>query len=176
MADLRAGRAVGVERRLVALLRLVEAEAVAPAVPGAVELLQQEDHGLVDDPQHPQPVDTCRGDTRGLFFSGKSSQVTHLLPGSRAKVVPSPSKDTFWSCALVRASCTLSVNDFQASVDRTVWRRRLSCFYTHSNNNAFMFLLIHPSMISSIKKEKHKTAKQMYRATLFCTFYTFMSR
>lgn len=59
VADLCTGRAVGVDGRLVALLRLVEAEAVAAAVPGAVELLQQEDHGLVDDPQHAQSVDTC---------------------------------------------------------------------------------------------------------------------
>lgn len=50
MIDLCSGRAVGVDGRLVALLWLVEAEAVAPAVPGAVELLQQEDYGLVDNP------------------------------------------------------------------------------------------------------------------------------
>lgn len=65
VADLGAGRAAGVERRLVALLRLVEAEAVAAAVAGAVELLQQEDHGLVDDAQHPQSVDTCRKGAEG---------------------------------------------------------------------------------------------------------------
>ncbi|TNN75530.1 hypothetical protein EYF80_014342 [Liparis tanakae] len=36
------------------------AEAVAATVPGAVQLLQQEDHGLVDDAQHPQPVHACQ--------------------------------------------------------------------------------------------------------------------
>jgi len=57
--DLCAGRAVGVDGRLVGFLRLVEAEAVTATVSGAVQLLQQEDHGLVDDAQHPQPVHAC---------------------------------------------------------------------------------------------------------------------
>lgn len=54
--NLCTGRAVGVDGRLIRLLGLVEAEAVAPAVSGAVQLLQQEDDGLVDDSQHPQTV------------------------------------------------------------------------------------------------------------------------
>lgn len=74
VVDLGAGRAVGVEWRLVALLRLMEAEAVAPAVPGAVELLQQEDNGLVDDAQHPQPIDTCAGNKKRVDFSKESDR------------------------------------------------------------------------------------------------------
>ena len=61
VVQLSASRPVGVERKRVGLLRLVEAEAVVPAVPGAVQLLQQEDYSVMDHAQHPQPIHTCGG-------------------------------------------------------------------------------------------------------------------
>lgn len=44
---------MGVDGRFIGFLWFVETETVAPTVPGAIELLQQEDHCLVDDSQHP---------------------------------------------------------------------------------------------------------------------------
>lgn len=44
---------MGVDGRFIGFLWFVETETVAPTVSGAIKLLQQEDHGLVDDSQHP---------------------------------------------------------------------------------------------------------------------------
>lgn len=49
---------MGVDGRFISFLWFVEAEPVAPTVSGAVKLLQQEDHRLMDDSQHPQSVHT----------------------------------------------------------------------------------------------------------------------
>lgn len=49
---------MGVDGRFVGLVRFVKAEAVIVTVSGAVELLKQEDHSLVDNSQHSQPVYT----------------------------------------------------------------------------------------------------------------------
>ena len=49
---------MGVYGRLISFLWFVEAETVAPTVSGAVQLLQQKDHCLMDDSQHPQSVNT----------------------------------------------------------------------------------------------------------------------
>lgn len=56
VVELSAGRAMGVDRGLVGLLGLVEAKAVVATVPGTIQLLQQEHHSIVEDPQHPQAV------------------------------------------------------------------------------------------------------------------------
>lgn len=50
---------MGVDERLVGVVRFVEAEAVIVTVSGTVELLKQEDHRLVDKSQHSQPIYTC---------------------------------------------------------------------------------------------------------------------
>lgn len=49
---------MGVDGRFIGLVRFVEAEAVVVTVSGAVELLKQEDHCLVDNSQHSQPIYT----------------------------------------------------------------------------------------------------------------------
>lgn len=51
---------MGVDGRFVRFLRFVEAEAIASTVPGAVQLLQQEDYSLMDDPEHPQSIHTWK--------------------------------------------------------------------------------------------------------------------
>lgn len=58
MVDLCTGRSVGVDGRFIGFLWFVEAETVAPTVSGAVQLLEQEDHCLMDDSQHPQSIHT----------------------------------------------------------------------------------------------------------------------
>lgn len=59
MVNLCSGRSVRVDGRFIKLVRFVKAEAVVVTVSGAVKLLKQEDHGLMDNTQHSQPVDTC---------------------------------------------------------------------------------------------------------------------
>ena len=56
MVGLCTCRPVGVGRGRGGVAGLVEAEAVAAAVSGATELLEQEDHRLVHHAQHPQAV------------------------------------------------------------------------------------------------------------------------
>lgn len=58
---------MGVDGRFVRFLRFVEAEAIASTVPGAVQLLQQEDYSLMDDPEHPQSVHTLK-ERRNTFI------------------------------------------------------------------------------------------------------------
>lgn len=129
---------MGVDGRLITFLWFVEAEAVAPTVSGAVKLLQQEDHCLVDNSQHPQSINTCQSRNTGPHVKdilSKQHICLHVV-----KMVASPSKDSFLSCALERASCTLSVSDFQASVtgqlrtDRSGFRLYLHSF-KHINNH-----------------------------------------
>lgn len=47
-----------VDGGLVRLLGLVEAEAVVPAVFGTIQLLQEKHHGVVQDAEHPEPVNS----------------------------------------------------------------------------------------------------------------------
>lgn len=49
---------MGVDGRFIGLVRFVKAEAVIVTLSGAVELLKQEDHCLVDNSQHSQPIYT----------------------------------------------------------------------------------------------------------------------
>lgn len=58
VVDFCTGRAVGIEGRVFALLWFVEAKTVASAVFGTAQLLQQEDHGFMNDAKHPQSVHT----------------------------------------------------------------------------------------------------------------------
>lgn len=58
VVNLCSGRSVGVDGRFIGLIRLVKAEAVVVTVSGAIELLKQEDHCLVDNSQHSQPIHT----------------------------------------------------------------------------------------------------------------------
>lgn len=59
VVDLCSGRSVRVDGRFVGLVWFVKAEAVVVTVSRAVELLKQEDHGLLDNSQHSQPVHPC---------------------------------------------------------------------------------------------------------------------
>lgn len=59
VVNLCSGRSVRVDGRFVGLVRFVKAEAVVATVSRAVELLKQEDHGLVDNSQHSQAVHPC---------------------------------------------------------------------------------------------------------------------
>lgn len=59
VVNLCSGRSVGVDGWFIRLVWFVKAEAVVVTMSGAVELLKQEDHGLMDKSQHSQPVDTC---------------------------------------------------------------------------------------------------------------------
>lgn len=61
VVNLCPGRSVGVDGRFIGFVWFVKAEAVVVTVSGAVELLEQEDHGLMDNSQHSQPVNTCNG-------------------------------------------------------------------------------------------------------------------
>lgn len=56
-ADFSSGAATRVEGEFfLDVITSVEAEAVAFAVCGALQLLQQEDDGIVDDAEHPRPA------------------------------------------------------------------------------------------------------------------------
>lgn len=83
------GRAMGVQRGLLGLLWLVEPEPVAVAVLGPVKLLYQEDDGIVEEAQHPQPTHTCSREgsrsSTGIARSGLQAQ-----PGCRAGAGCSP--------------------------------------------------------------------------------------
>lgn len=52
VVNLCSGRSEGVDGRFIRLVWFVKAEAVVVTVSGAVELLKQEEHGLVDNSQH----------------------------------------------------------------------------------------------------------------------------
>lgn len=135
---------MGVDGRLITFLWFVEAEAVAPTVSGAIKLLQQEDHCLVDNSQHPQSVNTCQ--SRNTVPQVKDILSQQHICLHVVKMVASPSKDSFLSCALERASCTLSVSDFQASVTGQLRTDRSGCcIYTVSNTLTTICLQITPA-------------------------------
>lgn len=56
VVDLSTSRSMRVKRRLVHVLRFVEAEPVVSAVPGTVQLLQKKNDSIVDDTKHPKSV------------------------------------------------------------------------------------------------------------------------
>ena len=58
VVQLRTGRAMGIDWRLIRLLWLVESEAVVAAVPGSLELLQEEEDSVVNHAQHAQSTDS----------------------------------------------------------------------------------------------------------------------
>lgn len=79
MVDLCSGRPVGVDGRFVGFLWFMEAEPVAPTVSGAVKLLEQEDHRLVDDSQHPQSIHTWEEQTKRIHDESFAYTTTYLF-------------------------------------------------------------------------------------------------
>lgn len=60
--DFSSGAAARVEGELfLDVIASVEAEAMVFAVRGALQLLQQEDDGVVDDTEHPRPAHPAQG-------------------------------------------------------------------------------------------------------------------
>lgn len=70
---------MGIDWRLLCLLRLVESEAVVAAVPGSLELLQEEEDSVVDHAQHAQSTDSCGGGAgfvrSGISFSEGDTEI-----------------------------------------------------------------------------------------------------
>lgn len=81
--DLRAGAAAGVDRELLLqVFAAVEAEAVALAAGGTLQLLQQEDDGVVDDAHHPWPAHPAQRQLLQVEAgAGLQDPVRHRTPG-----------------------------------------------------------------------------------------------
>lgn len=81
--DLRAGAAAWVDRQLLLqVVAAVEAEAVALAAGGALQLLQQEDDGVVDDAHHPRAAHPAQRQLLQVEArSGLQDAVCHRTPG-----------------------------------------------------------------------------------------------